>query len=155
MKIEFKSGSSNIDPWMKSDYPRVIESSDIVTWVRVEDKYTFKVSSDTESRISSGEDPEKVLIDSLERLGYDLFKMRKIHGHIIEIGLGEGKIDAKTKWKFLASGKDYHRDLSSLWIYYDDRPPFQVKDYQRFLEDVMGTEDEEELNFIIELWKLI
>lgn len=157
MKIEFKNGSGSIDPWtlekIISQGKNIIVTDDYVIWVRVEDKYSFRVLPNTKSRVDSGEDPKEVLMKSLEFWRPGMKK--KIHkfGHTIEIGIGE--IDPKTKWGYMASGESYLIAClpGRVWVYYDDCPPFEIRDLQKFLEDLeVLPENEKELEELITLW---
>lgn len=159
MKIEFKNGSGSIDPWtfekLISQGKNIIVTDDFVTWAKVEDKYTFWVLPDTKSRIDSGEDPKKVLMDALETWRPGMKKSIHKFGHTIEIGIGE--IDPKKKWDYMASGESYLIAClpGGVWVYYDKHPPFRIRDLSRFLEDIESLpENEKELEEIIMLWTL-
>ena len=159
MKIEFKNGSGNIDPWtlemMIAQGRSPIVTDDFVTWVKVEDRYTFRALSDTESRIKSGEDPEKVLMDALEAWRPGIKRRYQKFGHTIEVGVGEN--DPKKKWEYMASGRSYlttNGRPGRGWVYYDNCPPFPVDDVWKFIEDIdILPNNEKELEDLIELWK--
>lgn len=158
MKIEFKEGSSgSIDPWTLEKLLALgrnpIVTDDFVTWAKVGGR-TFRVLPNTESRIDSGEDPEKVLMDALKVLRPGIKRVVQKFGVTIEIGVGD--MDPRTAWSYMVSGKSYlTTGTYHHWIYYGDEDPFQINafDYPQFCNDIDGVKNKEELDIIIELWK--
>lgn len=158
MNLEFKKGSGSIDPWsfekLLSLGRNPIVTDDFVTWVRVENNYTFRVLSDTESRISSGEDPVKVLMDALETWRPGIKKKYIIHGETIEIGFGD--VDPKTKWGYMSLGISHlTTGMPRVWVYYGDNQPFKLREneYLKFIEDIQNIPaNKEELDEIITVW---
>lgn len=158
MKIEFKNGSGSIDPWSLEKSLSLgrnpVITDDCVTWVRVENKFIFRVLPDTEERISSGEDPEKVFMDAFETWRPGIKRKITKFGHTIEIGTGE--IDPKTRWSYMASGRSHlttNGRPGRGWVYYDSCPPFPIDDIKEFFEDIETLPDnEKELEELITIW---
>ena len=161
MKIEFREGSTgSIDPWtlerMISLGKNSIVTDDMASWARINENQTIRVLPDAESRIKSGEDPEKVIMDSLEFWRPRMIWRKKVFSHLIEVGIG--MIDPKSWWKSVSKG------LSTLttngpnkrWIYVDDCPPICIdeRDYLNFMRDLGAVDTEEEFNELIHIWSV-
>lgn len=156
MKTEFREGPGSCDPWTLEENPGLIVTSDIAYWVRINDLYSVKCLSDTESRIKGGEDPEKVIMDSLEFWRPKMIFRKKVLSRNIEIGVGS--IDPKTWWTLMSRGEEIPEEKNKgkyRWIYIGEDPvPIRIDTefYVGFLEDLKRVRTEEDLEFLITTW---